>query len=309
MKKYRVFLSVVMMTALLAAATSAWAATAKGSSGQTETAAETEASEIETQASEPQTETVGPETQVPGQQTETAAPQTQEAGTKIEGEGYLTPQEALAAYIKGLQDNDFDEMMSVFAIESVAVNYDLARMVERTRTYSASFGMIPNTDDLSVRLNIESRRKLAADIIKAHYLVLTESPLMEEGNYYEPKILSDEYESAQALVDELFIPSNGELLKTIRFEDEYFSPAVLCTNYMNSNNLANIDRQAEVVHAQGMTSVAARIYCNDKPYMLLMDAIQYGTKWYLYTGSGNLANMLGVDISHQGLVPMDFLEQ
>ena len=300
MKNNRILLSAVLITALRAAGSAAWAATVKGSSGNAPEPVQTEAMEPQTEATAPQTEAFEP-------QTDAAEPQPEVAGTKMEGDGFLTPRDALAAYIKGLQDNDIDEMISAFAVESVAVNYDLAKMVERTRAFMPSIGYIPNVNDLSTRINIENRRKTITDTIRFHYLALTESPLITENNYGQPITLSDEYESAQALVDTVFIPSNADLLGSIRFEGEYYSPALLSDHYMNMYNLENLKRQAEQVGAQGMTSVAAKFYCNDRPYLIAMDAVQYGTKWYLYSGIGNLANLLNIDAYKQGLIPLDTL--
>ncbi len=293
MKNNRILLSAVLITALLAAGSAAWAATVKGSSGNAP-------EPVQTEVAAPQTEAVAP-------QTEAAAPQTEVTSTKMEGDGFLTPRDALAAYIEGLQDNDIDEMISAFAVESVAVNYDLAKMVERTRAFMPSVGFVPNVNDLSTRINIENRRKTITDTIRSHYLALTESPLITGDNYGLPIMLSDEFESAQALVDTVFIPSNADLLGSIRFEGEYYSPALLSDHYMNMYNLENLKRQAEQVGAQGMTSVAAKFYCNDRPYLIAMDAVQYGTKWYLYSGIGNLANLLNIDAYKQGLIPLDTL--
>ena len=75
MKKYRILLSAITMAVLMTSASPVWAATAKGSSGQSQPAAETEASEPETQAAEPETQAAEP-------QTETAAPGCRKRGQK-----------------------------------------------------------------------------------------------------------------------------------------------------------------------------------------------------------------------------------
>ncbi len=309
MKRNRTLLSVIMLTTLLASQSPALAARAKGSTpatAQTEAAVpQTEAAAPQTEAVVPQTEAAVPQTEAVVPQTEASAPQPEEEGAKMEGEGFLTPREALAAYIAGMQHGDIDEMISAFAVESVAANYDIAKMIDRVRAYTPVMGYVPNANDLSVRINIENRRKSITDIIRSHYLILTESPLSESESYGQSIALTDEHESAQALVDELFIPSNADLPGSIRFENEFLSPALLSDMYMNSHNLTNLRRQAEQVNAQGITSVAARFYCNDRPYLIAMDAIQYGTKWYLYQGNGILAAMLNMEYYRQGLMPLD----
>ena len=227
---------------------------------------------------------------------------------RMEGDGFRTPQEAMAMYLKGLQDNDIDEMMSAFAIETYAVNYDIARFVERVQGFMPGTGYLPGFSDFSIRLNIENQRKAVTDVIRAHYLVLLESPTVLGEDAGMMVRLTEDYASAQELVDEMFGVSDDDILGSIRFDNEFYSPAILSRNFMLVTNLMNLKKQAAMVNAQGITSLAARFTCNGKSYLLMMDALQFGTRWYLSAYSSNIANIMGISSYQRGLVLMDSLE-
>ena len=224
---------------------------------------------------------------------------------QMEGEGFNTPQEAMAAYIHGLQNRDIDEMISAFAVETYAINYDLAKNVERVRSYIPSTGYLPQFSDFSVRLNIENQRKNITDIIRAHYLVLLGSPDLLGENPMMPTQLTEDYASAQELVDERFGVSDENILENIVFENEFYSPVIINSHYMMNQNLKNLKRQADMVNAQGICPLGASFTCNGKFYFLSMDALQYGTKWYLSSTSGNLAMLMGIPSMQRGLTPIE----
>ena len=231
-----------------------------------------------------------------------------DVGRKMEGDGFDTPREAMTAYIKGLQDNDIDEMIAAFAVETYALNYDIAGYVERVGAYVSPIGFLPQLSDFSVRLNIENQRKNITDIIRAHYLVLLGSPAVLGDKAGMPIPLKDSYASAQELVDDVFGVSDEAILDSITFENEFYSPALISGNFMSANMMKTCKRQADMINAQGLCPLAARLSCNGKSYLLIMDAVQYGTKWYLSSSMGILASLQGLPTISRGLVPMDELE-
>lgn len=152
------------------------------------------------------------------------------SSAKMEGEGFFSPEEAAAAYISGLQENDISKMISAFAVETYAANYSLNQMVERLGTYMPSLGYIPPISEFSLQLNTEERRSAIVDAIKGHYLVLTGSGavLGENAGIAVPL---NEYSSSDKLLDSLFVSDDTPYLSQIRFEEEFIDPATLNPNY------------------------------------------------------------------------------
>ena len=238
--------------------------------------------------------------------TATAASETQAAAAgKMEGDGFITPQAALSAYIEGLQEGDIDKMISAFAVETYAVNYDIARFIERTQMYQPTNYFVPSVSDFSVRLNIENQRRLVTETIRRHYLVLQDSPLVvgEQAGY--PVQMKDDLDTPQAVIDYMF--KSDDILGSIQFDGSFISPVLVNDNFIQPRMLNNFKNQADMVHAQGIAFTAAKITCEGRPYLLAMDALQYGGKWYLSAGSFTLASFLDIPYMQGGMAPFSDL--
>ena len=59
----------------------------------------------------------------------------QSTAIKLEGSGFHTPEEAVLAYLEGLNRGDATEMLSTFAIESYVDNMDAENYLSRARSY------------------------------------------------------------------------------------------------------------------------------------------------------------------------------
>ena len=138
---------------------------------------------------------------------------------KLEGDGYATAEDALDAYVNGLIDNDIDEMLSAFAIETFVDNYSLAKVVDWQKVYVPSaMPYVPGTGSLAREINIESRRAEITNIIRAHYRVLagTEA-FFENGDTYSYPI-GNEYENAEDLLGSLYHIDDTPYVSGFRYD-------------------------------------------------------------------------------------------
>lgn len=223
---------------------------------------------------------------------------------KTESEGFASPEEAVSAYIKGLQDNDLTEILSAFAVETYAENYSLAKMVDRLQSYQPSLGFIPTISDFSLELNIEQRRTRITGEIRAHYLVLTNSASINEDNAGRPVILSDGYESGEDLVSQIFATEDELFLSNIHFDSKFYNPADFSENYLAELNQNNLRKQAAVINADEIKSTVAGLESAGTEYLLCMDTVRYGDKWFVLDAGGNIGSLLGIDTLHAGLLPI-----
>lgn len=234
---------------------------------------------------------------------------------KVEGAGYKTPEEALEAYIEGLKNNDVDQMLSAFAVESFAENYSIEKMIERLRAYMPTSGYVPTISDFSLRLNTEQRRAEISRALRNNYLVLTESKAILGDNAGYPIPLSDyeteadENEPARALADDLFISDDSSVLGSIEFREEFIDPAKLSDAYNKETVRETMERQMAQYGGQDMESVAALFYCEGEPVFLCADAIQYDGLWYLCSLGGTVSAILGMDANLSGMFPVKYDEE
>ena len=281
--------------------TAVWAGAAQAATSKKALAEETQAaSEEDVQA---ETASDAPVQTEPAVDTGDAFLTGETAVGRMEGDGFAMPEDAAAAYIRGLQENDLNAMLSAFAVETYAEKYSITKMIERVGTYTPTFRYLPNISPFSLQLNVEVRRSEIMNSIRSQYLVLTQAGQLSEEYLMKPVPMGDK--SAQEITDLLFAADDTPYLSNIRFENEFISPMVLSSNYMNQHNLANIGKQAETIGANAMMSVAAKLYVNDVPYLLTMDTVQYGRKWYVASFPGNIGMILGIDSAHAGLISFD----
>ena len=228
-----------------------------------------------------------------------------EATGIIEGNGFATPQEALGAYIEGLKNNDIDQMISTFAVETYVENYSIMKMVERLGSYQPVLGYVPSVSDFSVRLNIEKRRSDIMNSIRNQYLVLQGSPTVIGEDAGKPVVLRGDI-TAEEVLQELFVSDDIEILGTIEFNDEFFDPTELSGNYGSEINLEFMKKQAAVIGAEDLVSVAAKFYCDGSPVIVTADAVEYNGRWYLNTLSGNIGNLLALNSYIAGTLPLKY---
>ena len=231
---------------------------------------------------------------------------------KVEGDGFPTPEEALGAYIEGLKDNDVDQMMAAFAVESFAENYNIVKTIERLRAYVPSVFYVPAVSDFSMRINTEQRRAEISRAIRNNYLVLTESKaiLGDKAGYSIPvkeyETEADVNDPAQAMVDDLFVSDDSSILGSIDFREEFIDPRKLSDEYNQDTVRESMKRQLEANGGEDMVSVAAVFYCEEEPIFLCADAIQYEGRWYLYNLGGVIGSILGLDSNTFGMFPVKY---
>ena len=222
------------------------------------------------------------------------------SGGRVEGGGYDTPEEAVSAYINGLKNNDIDEMMSTFAVESYAEHYSLIAMVERMTVYQPNIGYIPNISDYSIRLNLEKRRSDITNVIRGQYLNLTDSKSVK-GEYAGNIVRLNDFDSAEDLVETIFAVDDSSCLSDIRFENDFIDPASLIDNYDTERNRENMLTRGAIFGAEDVVSVIAKFYCNGKPALFMPDAVKLDGKWYLDTVQ-TVPSMLGLYFYAYGTV-------
>jgi len=223
----------------------------------------------------------------------------------IEGPGFATPEDAAKAYLIALKNQDVDAMVSTFAVESYADNYDLEAMVERLKSYLPSYEIrLPGTNDYNRQLNIASRRNQLASVITNQYMYYNAAA---ELNGYDPTILMEEDE-----IQDFFNKFERDM-KNYVFADlkvgDVLQPEDVSDLYMAIDNQQNIAKQAKVfgVSADDIANVAVEFSADGQKWLFCPQAIRYNGKWYLQSQMGNLAYLLGMNIYTGGISPLDKL--
>ena len=220
-----------------------------------------------------------------------------------EGSGFDSPEEAVSAYIQGWKNSDYAWMMAAFAVETYAANYDLNGTVERVGAYTPIMEFIPGISELSDEINIETRRSRISKIIKAHYLLLTQSKSMESTYAGTYRMLEDN-ETAEEMMADMFATDDSTYLSDITTDGVFIDPASLNEAYSSETNQAAIAKTAELAGADEVCSLLTTIRSAGAFYLLSMDTVRYGDRWYILEAGGNIGNLLGIPSDYMGLLPI-----
>ena len=224
---------------------------------------------------------------------------------KLEGDGYATAEDALAAYVNGLIDNDIDEMLSAFAIETFVDNYSLAKVVDWQKTYvPAAMPYVPGTGNLAREINIESRRSEITNMIRAHYRVLAGTSAFFEGGFQNPYLLGDVYENAEDLLGSLYHIDDTPYVSGFRYDKDFIDPEKVVSDYSSESVQKNFSNQASRLGADEVKSEITVFSRDSDTFLLVADCIRYGDKWFIYTTQGTIGSLLNLDFQYLGLLPL-----
>jgi hypothetical protein len=223
-----------------------------------------------------------------------------EAAT-VEGPGFAAPEDAAKAYLAGLKDQDIPAMLSTFAVESKAINYDIGQYIDRLRAYTTTFTLLfPGTSEKSLMWNVESLRKNLSNQIIMQYMTFN-TP--EAFNDFKTTVLSTP-EEISAFVGKM---ENG--MANYVFTDleitGAIAPQLLSDKYLLAKNQENIAKSVKPygVEAGDAANTVILFQADGRLWVFCSQAIRYSGKWYLDSLGGNIGNLLGLSYNAGGIAP------
>ena len=222
-------------------------------------------------------------------------------GTTIEGPGFETPEDAAKAYLEALRDQNIDQMVSTFAIESYVKSYDFEALLERLMSYQPTQEIrLPSSNVYAQQLNIVSRRGQILSFILYQYL-LYQTP--DEMNSMKPTVLRD----APAAQDfaKKFVSDTTDYVFADLAVTGILRPESVSEIYSSAQNQNNIARQAKTfgVSADDLANTVITFTAGGKTWLFCPQAVRYNGRWYLQALQGNLANLLGMSVYMGGIAP------
>jgi len=219
----------------------------------------------------------------------------------IEGAGYESAKDAARAYLEAFSKSDVDAMISTFAVESYVENYDLEAQIKRVKAfifYTFPQSLLPN-NQFATALNIQQRQGQIVTWIRLQYeLVLFQGELSNSGMIIN---LSND-KDMRSFINKLNDQTYYEPIKSLRvlgFED----PDSLSDMYPSIMNQQNIDKFREIIGAQRLEDVVARVEFDNEVYLVCFDVARYGGKWYINSIGGNIGNLIGIPATGGGIIP------
>ncbi|MBQ6595043.1 MAG: hypothetical protein IJH78_05210 [Clostridia bacterium] len=213
----------------------------------------------------------------------------------LEGPGYDTPEEAVLAYLNGLNAGDASAMLSTFAIESRVEHMDPETYISRMGVFQPTFpGIFPMYGEYARSIAPNIRYAGLANDLFRQYVELSTAL---EGRLFEVKDLA----SLQEIAERFERSPMGSWTGNVEFVG-WIDPAVLSDNYLRSMNLRYIALHIASIGAEDYQLLAAHIRLNGEDAIQTMGCARYDGRWYNSELVNFLANILGMSSVSAGLL-------
>ncbi len=225
------------------------------------------------------------------------------SGSKVEGVGFDSPEEAITGYLEALQTGDLDNILSTFAMESYCENYDFEKRIEQLGYYS--------WNDMRYEPVAYGKSELLREITLSNRQNVITQELYRQvlqfyGNFDE--IIADglyvtEESDIQRTIVALSNLSEELDFSTLEIGDIIYGEMMYDRNYFSSLN--SMKDYGDVIGADGFKSLTISFSLNGEYGILFMDIAQMGGKWYNVRPGGFLSYLAGLDTYHGGVIYSD----
>ena len=216
----------------------------------------------------------------------------------LEGPGYETPEEAVLAYLEGMNNGNATEMLSTFALESYVEHVDPLSYVTRLgsfQPYKVSGLPLNSNYAKTIMLNVRY-----GDLARQLFYQYTERTAHLDGQ----SLILTEASEIEELLDQFKNSPVDMWLGRVEFV-EWVNPSALSDVFLTSVNLCNIAIQMACAGADDYTVLAAHIRLNGVDAIQTMGCIKYGDRWYNLDFNNNIAFLLRLDGFSAGLLYPD----
>ena len=225
---------------------------------------------------------------------------------RYEFDGAADAEGAVRAYVEAFAAGDLAGMLSNFAIESYADNFDLKAQIARLQSCMLAQQMHSLGEGEFFRAaNVETRRSKVYEGIWRQVMSLC----APEMDITIREIFTGEEGSAQ--IDAFLAQIAEAEAKFARMQPEIvgFEDPMEVNEYIASERMQqNLSAFATICGGDEIRPMVARLQMGGTEYLLLCDAVRYGEKWYLHSLSGTLGNLMGVSFIAGGLIPIEEVE-
>ena len=218
-----------------------------------------------------------------------------EAG--LEGPGFDTPEDAVLAYLEGMNQGDVSAMLSTFAFETLAARADPVEYLERQRAF------IPEAY-LGLPVSGDYARALVAHVRYGSLAKSLCSQYVEFAVHNNNAFIHLKEEEAMTEFLEAF---DHNVVDSWRGNVEFvgwISPSVISqiTNGRSVSSLGvNILKNYAFLNADDFAELAAHIRLNGTDAVQLMQCVRYGDRWYNRELNSIAAMMLNLNSSNAGM--------
>ena len=226
---------------------------------------------------------------------ETAASGTVGFSGKLEGPGFESPQDAVLAYLNGLDHGDTREMAATFALESYVEHADPEDYLRRIRTFgSNTYKALPLNSEYARGLMLNRRYGDISTMLMNQYIELSAPTNGKMIMLKDEKVFQD--------VLDHFEDSPVDRWKDHVEFVEWIEPVCLAPNFYTMRNLTNALAGISCAGAEDYAELAAYVRLNGVDAIQTMECVRYDGRWYNCECMGYLAILCALDTRFAGLM-------
>ena len=194
--------------------------------------------------------------------------------------GFLSPEDAVVAYLEGLRDTNLEAMMSAFAVETYVAHFDLQAFLERLGMYQ--FTLLPDANELVREMNVEMRRSNVTSRIRMQYLVLTHPDrhtYASEGSEFLHRIIQED--EVVPFLQDFYANLNAPTWSGLEIQG--FLPLKWSEWYQEASEdyYEILERNIAFLGAQQLVGRIAVFTLDGDYYLLFADLAEYNGRWYI----------------------------
>ena len=157
---------------------------------------------------------------------------------------------------------------------------------------------LPSNNQLTTDLNIQRRQGQISDWIRYQYASVFFADDLSNGGAMTT--FANEREVAR-FIEILSDPSFYNAIQTTRVID-FVDPNSLSDVYSSDRNQQNIESTSDIIGAQKIENVVARVEIDKEMYLFCFDVANYDGRWYINSLGGNIASLLGISYYSMGVI-------
>ena len=208
---------------------------------------------------------------------------------RYEGPGFDTPEEAVAFFLEGLKNVDFEKMLRAFAWETQEEHYALYAYINWSKSYMPS-----NRPGMPILCALKSANinAMRAQQIDSIYRALEKYILRDDypngSRTYVPLRTEEEIDAFLQLFD------NGRLEKLSGMTNIHFiSPDSFTDNKYTRNSGKYMAQQLLIYGGDEIVNVVALADVGNETLFFAPTVVRYGDVWYLVSTSSFVTSMAG----------------
>ena len=223
---------------------------------------------------------------------------------QYEGEGAASPEEAAAILIAGLQNQNLKQIESAYAVETFSRNLNFEENIYRMQMWNADnpYCCFPEDAEIGYELNVGCRLKKILTQIRYLYMWMSVSEENIREREWHGSESIEEYEK------QIFGDKDNDI--NIEFDGTFYDGKEILENLveMDEERWTKAKARYGASHPENIKSVAALLYINGQEYMLFMDTVQHGDKWYVEDVGGIASSFISMDATKEGLISLKDLD-